>query len=303
MLKDIIGHKEIVNYFERVIDNDALSHAYCFIGMEHLGKKHFAKLIASALLATKVEKLSTHPDYIEVKQEMDEKKKKTKKVIEIEQIRKLINTMRGLSLFGGYKIAIIDQAEKIHTSAANAFLKTLEEPGSKKLIFLITSNDEALPQTILSRSQSIYFKPVRERALFEYLKNEDVELSKISEMVKFSRGLPGLIRLWLRDDQEFEEYKSEIVRFKKLLYKPYFEKLKIIDDLFGDKSDRNLAGMRLINILNLWQILWRDIGLKTSAIDRCLFLSVFDLINEAKLGLSANIHPKILLSKILIKLP
>ena len=75
-MKDIIGHQRIQDFFAKVIDNNALSHAYLFVGLEMLGKRAVAENLAMKLL--EVDNLQVSPDFIIVDQLFDEKTEKTK---------------------------------------------------------------------------------------------------------------------------------------------------------------------------------------------------------------------------------
>jgi len=69
----VIGHDKILNYFDKVVETDNLSHAYIFSGPDHLGKKLVAENIAAKLFGVEVEKLTTQPDYIVVDQEINKR--------------------------------------------------------------------------------------------------------------------------------------------------------------------------------------------------------------------------------------
>lgn len=93
--------------------------------------------------------------------------------ISIDQIRK---TRKHLSLSAynsAYKFVIIDKAETMNSEAANALLKTLEEPQGNTILILITQKPELLPKTILSRLQEIRFKPISLNRIYKNFVNKD----------------------------------------------------------------------------------------------------------------------------------
>jgi len=114
MEEGIIGHEKILDFFNKVINQGRLSHAYCFVGPEEGGKRTVAEKLAADLLKVERVKLSNHPDFSLIRQEFSEKKEKTNKDINIEQIRELRQTLGRHAYFGGYKVAIIDEAEKMN---------------------------------------------------------------------------------------------------------------------------------------------------------------------------------------------
>ena len=141
-----------------------LPHAILVKGIEGLGKQHFAQCFAELLLChnENIQACGTcsschllaannHPDLITIQPE------ENSKVIKIEQIRNLITQLNQTSQ-GGYKIAIINQAELLNIAASNSLLKTLEEPPNNVIIILVTSHPSALTITIRSRCQVVTIK-------------------------------------------------------------------------------------------------------------------------------------------------
>lgn len=308
MEDSIVGHKKILNFFKKVIKNGKLSHAYCFVGPEAVGKRTVAEEIATGLLLTVREKLNSHPDFISVKQEFDEKAEKTNKDINVRQIRDLRQYLARHAYMGGYKVAIIDEAEKMNAEAANALLKTLEEPTAKTVLFLITRDESLLPLTIVSRCQTIYFFPVAMEEIEARFKNEK------QEIVRWSLGLPGRMLKWQEDPESLLVYKKELERFKSLFNKSFFEKLQAVEDLFKDSADSIANREKLQTVLNIWQMLVRDNYLRHLNLSNLVVHSEGDFsrdcgkdiekkIQEAKKLLVQNINPRLIFENILLILP
>ena len=139
---------------EKSVKNNKLAHAYLFLGQENLGKMALAKQfvkIAQCGLEKSEEKINKipcgecrscrdiekniHPDILIIKPEAQDKKKASKKTsIGIGQIRSLQRQLSFYPHSAPYKIAIIDNADKMTQEAANALLKTLEEPSGKAIL-------------------------------------------------------------------------------------------------------------------------------------------------------------------------
>jgi DNA polymerase III gamma/tau subunit len=173
MFEQITGHKKQIELLSKAIGRGKLAHAYVFAGPEGVGKRTLAKELAKELLGVKTPPLSAsiealqadispkgeekneenyfHPDYLEVAG-VDG--------IKIEQIRELAYKLSLKPYQAKNKVALIDNADQMSTEAANALLKVLEEPKAYNFIFLITSNANRLPKTILSRCQKITFGPL-----------------------------------------------------------------------------------------------------------------------------------------------
>ena len=154
---------------------DRLPHALLFSGADGVGKKQFAQSLAHAVLcqspdtagktcgtcrACNLLRADSHPDYVLIEPE------EPGQMIKIDQIRELVNAVNETTLLGGYRVIIINPASAMNINAANALLKTLEEPSPKTLLILICNQSMRLPATIMSRCQRITFsKPANDAAL------------------------------------------------------------------------------------------------------------------------------------------
>ena len=135
-----------------------------------------------------------------------------------------------------------------------------------------------------------------------YLSEQNVASDRADEMVGLANGLPGKIVRWRTDKEKYDWYLSELKRFKSLEKKSFFEKIKIVEDLFGDKTDHIAARENLQEVLNIWRASVRE-SLKSSAWDQDRVLSVEKSIQQAKTMLNQNIHPRLLIENILLSLP
>ncbi len=160
-----------------------LPHALLVSGPPGIGKRRFAEAVAAGLLclspqadgracetcpACRLRQAGTHPDFLQVAPEES-------KFIRIDQIRELIEKL-GLSRHqAAWRVVILDPAEAMNVAAANALLKTLEEPPPETLMLLVASRPAHLPATIRSRCQPLALSlPPREAAL-AWLEGEGVE--------------------------------------------------------------------------------------------------------------------------------
>lgn len=112
--------------------------------------------------------------------------------VKVDQIRSLIETLALSSYRGGYKVAIVDNAETLNASGANAFLKTLEEPTAATLLMLIAKPSHRLPATIASRCQRLTLRaPAREDALV-WLRERDPAVQDWNPALALAAGAPLL---------------------------------------------------------------------------------------------------------------
>ncbi len=141
-----------------------LAHALLLTGPGGIGKQQLAERFAQSLLcahpqddgqpcgqchACSLYTAGTHPDLFRLSPEDDSK------VIRIDQIRAMIESISLSSHYGRYKVVIVAPAHAMNMAAANALLKTLEEPPAETILLLITDRPSFLPATIRSRCQSL----------------------------------------------------------------------------------------------------------------------------------------------------
>lgn len=244
----IAGHEKITEYLKTSIKNGQLSQAYLFVGPSHVGKKHTAQLLITSLLcqaqdpnqakpcakcfACKAIQHNGHPDFINLSKEEE------KKQISIEQVREVINRLNKKPALAGYQIAIINQIEKISTEAANALLKTLEEPGHKTLLILLADQDNILP-TIKSRCQIIKFQPVKPEIIENHIKTTaapQVSLKDIKDIANITNGKIGLAQTLASNYKNWTSLKDDLKEALNLATAPLHEKFKKTEKLADEPN-------------------------------------------------------------------
>jgi len=304
----IIGHEKILNFLEKALENKVLSHAYCFVGPDNVGKRTVACHLASKILNTEPEKLSTHPDFLHLTREIDEKKGKLKKDLSVAQAKQVRNFLQNRSWFeNGTRITVIDEAELLNTEAANALLKTIEETSDDSLMFLLTTDDKALPATVRSRCQVINFDLVSDRDILSGLKKLDFGDQSAKEATNLAWGRPGRAVQLLQDSELLQDYKSELERWRKMLTQPFYAKLKNVEDLFDDKH-QSRGKEKIKRTVDVWIMLWREFLLKQVMdnhgdvkISSKNVLSIIDDLRAVQGYLNRNINPRLLMEQILLK--
>jgi DNA polymerase-3 subunit delta' len=143
--------KAAIGLLRRAHDQKRLGHAYLISGPAGSGKREVAAELASTVNGTNANDIfSSKAREIFVA----EPESKSRRIL-IEQIRELEHGLQMRGAEGRKKVAIIVEADRLQPQAANAFLKTLEEPPSNSLLLLLSTLPEALPDTIVSRCISI----------------------------------------------------------------------------------------------------------------------------------------------------
>lgn len=303
MASELIGHQTIADFFESALARQALAHTYCFVGPEQIGKKTMAYALAGKLLNVSVEKLNTHPDFIMVERPLDEKTGFFKRDISVEQARTLRHTLAQRTWSGGYRVVVIDEATAMSTEAANALLKTLEEPPGKTIIFLIADHVNRLLPTIRSRAEIVYFSLVPEQAIVMGLTARGVLPEAASEAVRLSGGKVGLAVRLAGDAEERAWYAAEGARFRALLGAPFYKQLALIDELFDEKKATTSVRDRLLGTVRIWLGEARREWLKgiSAPTSRDLYPSILRLY-EAQELLRRNVNPRLIFENILLPL-
>jgi DNA polymerase III subunit delta' len=176
----IRGHEAQKAAFAQIEARGRLAHAYLFVGPEGVGKKTFAVELARGLSCERAKAkgtldacgecppcvqiaAGTYPDLhsLSLPEDLQE--------FPINAIRGLRDEVSLKPMMGGYRIALIDDADKFSDPAANAFLKTLEEPPPHSLLILLSPSTTQLLPTIVSRCQIVRFAPLPEETVAELL--------------------------------------------------------------------------------------------------------------------------------------
>ena len=259
----VIGHDEILNYLDKSIKSDRLAHAYLFLGPEDVGKETVArwwleKILHEGSKGGERHSLETHPDVAVIERIHDEKTKKMKKLISIEQIRDLRDKISLTSFLNTYKVALIREAEHMSIEASNALLKTLEEPAGKTIIVLLVTDLARLPETITSRCQVIKFRIIPEKLIYDELINREATREEAELLSRLSAGSPGVALKFFEDNERLEEYKSEVREFLDITSSAIWKRFNFADSKISTRGDREEIVRGVKKILSIWQGVIRD---------------------------------------------
>lgn len=162
---EIVGHTRQIGTLRRAIESSHVAQAYLFAGTEGCGKRRTAYAFAAALNCER-DRLEAcgscancralvrgeHPDLTLLAPEG--------RTIKIESVREIQRRLHFAPLLGRNKVVIVDDAHTLGEAAANAMLKTLEEPSANTVFVLVTAHAHLLLDTIRSRCQTIQFQPM-----------------------------------------------------------------------------------------------------------------------------------------------
>ena len=191
-------------------ERDALPHALLLAGAAGLGKRDFLAAFVKGLLcqqavdgvacgvcrSCQLVAAGTHPDVVTLSFGL-RKDGVTRSEIVVDQIRDLSQRLSMASQFGGWQVVTIDPADAMNAAAANALLKTLEEPTPSTLLALVADQPARLPATIRSRCQRIDFLPPSRDASLAWLRAEGI--ADAPTALEAAGGNPGMARAWATD--------------------------------------------------------------------------------------------------------
>jgi DNA polymerase-3 subunit delta' len=304
---NIIGHDLQKNLLRRAIAEERVSHSYLFSGLDGLGKRLVALGLAKilnclTLVSTtdvdsnkagcdcnscrKIDK-GIHPDVFVIEY-------KGLRDIKVDQIREDVEDRLYFKPFEGrYKVAIVDEADRMSHSAQNAFLKTLEEPPDESIIILLTSSPQSLLPTIRSRCQSLRFEGIPIELIVEELKTRRGLSGEESTMIAFlSEGSLG--RALNLDDKILSDRNELINRLSRVETDFASSVLGVVESILrGSSNDDNEKLKIYLEFILLWL---RDLISVKIGLDEDL------LMNKHLISVSREYAGRYSLEKILEKL-
>lgn len=208
---DLVGHQASEAAFEAARARGRLHHAWLLTGPEGVGKATFAFRAARRLLGAAADpawgELGSAPDHAVSRQviarshpdlfvlERLGEDGKARKVIPVDEARALSEFFAKSPAAAPHRVAIIDAADDLNVNAANAILKTLEEPPPRGVLLMVSHAPGRLLPTIRSRCRRLAFAPLSLEAAAAFVRErEDVSAEDALRLARMANGAPG--RAW-----------------------------------------------------------------------------------------------------------
>jgi DNA polymerase-3 subunit delta' len=334
---NVIGHDEAMKALENALASQRMPHAWLFTGPESVGKLTAALEFAAALNCTSEPKpcgecqacrstlAGNHPDVEIVApggicDEPEHRDHSDSRDLRICQIRRLEKLLSLSPYSGGRRVAIVDGADTLHVEAANAFLKTLEEPPADSVIILLAEREERLPDTVLSRCQRLPFRPVNREVILETLIDRGADPDDAIAITAASRGRIGWALQALEDPSLLEERIEMLDEAVRLAHAGRFERFA-----WAKEAEGRGAGLRerYLRELTVWEGWWRDIllfgsggseGAENSDRESQLreegklytageIVTFLETLGQTREYLYANVDPQLALENLILDLP
>ena len=202
-MSGMVGHEAAWREWRSAIGGGRKHHAWLLTGKRGLGKASFAHDAARELVAKKgAPSTGPHPDILTLQREPDDKEAvkrdagksfTVRRNITVDQVRALQRKLTTRPTLGPWRAIVIDSADEMEKGAANALLKSLEEPPQGSLFLLVSHQPARLLPTIRSRCRTIRFAPLDEAAMVRVLmdRSPDADADARHAAIAATAGSPG----------------------------------------------------------------------------------------------------------------
>jgi DNA polymerase-3 subunit delta' len=258
-----------LKYLRRAHEQRRLAHAYLFSGAPGSGKRALAADLVGLINGIEPQKVfsaGAHDVFIA------EPESRSRRIV-TEQIRSLEHALQMRASTGRRKVAIISDADRLQPQAANAFLKTLEEPPENSLLLLLSALPEVLPDTVLSRCIQIPLAArhddtsPRQEALIELLRSVAHEKAwSIQHAYRLAQGVQRLLN-GIRDEirsKNAEALKQEEARYKNSTDGSWLDER---EDYYKALTE-SLYVQRRADLIELIFVWWSDVLRAKNGVDR-----------------------------------
>ena len=264
----LIGHEGVVAFLEQSLAQGRLAHSYLLSGPQGVGKGTLALALAQRLNCVGslppcqecpqcrriAAGLHTDVAVIELREQERE--------LGIQRIREIQHTLSLKPFEGRYRVALIRDAERMSHEAANALLKTLEEPPAEVVLLLTTTEEEQVLPTIRSRCQRLSLFSVRWAALTNALQEHHGVVGEEAErLAAYAQGCPGRALAALEHPEVLSVRAQHFSRLKAILEGDVDLRLAEAARLTAQFSGQREAALESAR---QWQEWWRDLLLVKS---------------------------------------
>jgi DNA polymerase III subunit delta' len=332
------GHDSARDALARSLFEGRTSHAYLFAGPANVGKQRLALDFAKALncdsdsipcgacrSCRRIEDWQ-HPDVMLVSvggvcDEADhDHKRDGSKDIKICQVRTLQRAIALRPFEGRMRVIIIDPAERLNVHAADALLKTIEEPPAQVTILLLSDQSSSLPETIVSRARCVTMAPVPFSTISTMLLGMNVDPQRADLIARLSAGRIGWAITYSADASQTDERTRRLERIEELSGSGRAARMAFAAELAsGFASDR--AGTYAW--LELWRGWLRDLLLIAEGCDDLVtntdrvasvrhwagrftavgIVEALDALRECRQHLDENVNARLALEAFALRLP
>ena len=330
----VYGQDHILKQLEPSLVQGRLAHAYLLVGPPHIGKMTLALGLAQAVNCSQGQAVPCgdcshclrigqghHADVRVIGVTQRNENGPTRTVIGIADVKESLHQASLKPFEGRCSVIIFDGAELMSDEAANALLKTLEEPPPQVLILLLTANEDALLPTILSRCRRLDLLPAGKDQMVKRLTVEhEVSVNLAQRLALMSRGCIGWAINAVNDPQILEQRAADIQQIKEICQIGLQQRFNYANELaarfFRDRDSTK-------ELLFLWLRWWRDLvlikegveeyvqdqdelthlRLQASQLSTLQIVGFIKALNQTLEALDSNANPRLALEVLMLNLP
>lgn len=309
---DILGQPQAVDVLQRAAEGNRVAGAYLFAGPEGVGKATCAMVLAAALNCETAPgkgchdqkrcsschkfQQNLHPDLVRLEPDGQ--------FIKIAQVRAVEELLSFPPHEGRHRMVLIDGADRLNTNAANALLKSVEEPRPRTLFVLVSSAAHRVTPTLVSRCQRIRFVPLEPEAILAVLARQDVDAgeAQMQAAAGYCEGSAGRA-LHLLDGDQFANLEQLVHGLVEATTGGSV--VQIFDVALEAGRDRKV----ITDALDLLRIRLRDALLGQAPGSRGepelsvgAALGQLQAVDEAQAAVRGNVHPTLALENLVLSM-
>lgn len=267
MTWDMLGHDWAANLLKEHILQNNPRHAYLFTGPHSVGRRTLALRFAQALNCPEPEEpgercrtcrtcrqieAMQYPDLSVVQSES------LGGTLKVDQVRELSHTLSLAPYQAKYRVALLLRFEEANLNAANALLKTLEEPAPQVILVLTAENEERLLPTIVSRCEVLRLRPLPLQELEEGLQVAwGIPPEQARLLAHLSGGRPGYAHQLYHQPESMEQRTAWLDDLHRLVAASHVDRFAYSESLSKDKDT-------LRSVMHVWLSYWRDVLLRAA---------------------------------------
>ncbi len=293
-----IGNTTRISQLTKMATQSMLPHSILLVGPEHIGKTHIGHVLAKEILQSKEENLETHPEFIFVQKAEDAH------TLTIDDIRRVIEQQKHTAFNSSKRVIMISGIHTASIQAANALLKSIEEPSSNTHFILTAIHTQHTPQTILSRC-AVYHLAHASQVDMMPLVEDMTEEARVKKILTWAAGRPGLLKQLQNNDELHGQWYDESRQLLHLLTSTHDKRLAWVEDIIGKgakAAKKDELYQRLDRTIVMLRALLFSHGLKKKTLAAQIVASL-DHARTVKEKLKRNIQPKGLFDSFVLSLP
>lgn len=319
--QSIVGHDVVRSYLSRRVTAESVPATLLLCGPCSVGKSTIARSVIAAFLCTAPQDGTAcgvcascsallrdlHPDVHVVT---------TDELVDVEEVRHILHDLSLTPTLGMDRAVLIEHGEALNAPAANALLKTLEEPPNDTLIILCTTALEAILPTVRSRCATLFLQSVSTESIVEWLTSLGTTPHLANELAQLSSGKPGTALTYLRAPETLESYRTRLEQLLTIVRAPRERRTALLLPLVPKGEGASTAARIL---LDQWMSIGRDalllaqknegslqhLSLRTAAFpafSQEQLLRFLQRIREARRWLTHHVRPDLALTYCMVPL-